>query len=166
MGIWNKNEYLGQKEQGLLQRLAALAQGYDPSTGARLTAAEQLAAVNQYTQLMDRINAAGLEAQRIESQAETERGRTASTEKVELERIASIERQAAQQLALEDERLTLEYEKLKLQKAELVIRAIEAVARAGPELANQLGQYVQDMSSHLLENPVLEIKKLEKKEIP
>lgn len=151
MGVWQKNEFLGANEQNLLNRLATLAQGYDPLTGARLSAAEQLAAANQYANLMDRVNAAGLERDRIASQAETEKNRINSNEKVELERIASQERIARQQDRTEQERLQLEYVRLELAKAELVVRAIEAVAKAGPELAGQLGEYVQEMSMRLLE---------------
>ena len=50
--------------------------------------------------------------------------------------------------------MQLEYVKLELAKAELVIRAIEAVARAGPEMAGQLGEYVQDMNERLLTAPL------------
>lgn len=163
---WDKNEFIKPADQVLLNRLAELGQGFDSRTGARLTHSEQLAAVNQYTQLKDRLHAASLEAERIRSQnetdrerikvqAEVDRERIRTSESVDRERIASQERQHNDQMRLEAGRLAFEYARLEVAKAELLVRAIEAVAAGGADTAKQIGSYVEELGQKLLGVPVV-----------
>lgn len=172
--MWEKTPtHYGGQERELLNRLAEMAKGYDPTLKAYLTPEQQYAAVAHYTALKEKLlsleHAAARErdqqaVSRAQAEAATLTAKAAiETAQVARERVEADERVArlrddterlriAQDAQHKADQLYLEEQRIIVRKAELWIQAIETVARIqNPDIAKKMLAVVEDMGRKLTE---------------
>lgn len=134
-------------ENQMIEQLAAVARGFNPLTGQRVSPQEMSDAQTRYHQIKNAVEQRRLARDKLNADLSVEANRVQA------------------QKELEHRRLDIEEEKVRIQKAEVVVKALEVAVKGGAE-PQALLEAIRTLSQTMLpmHETVLTAPQIEKKD--